>query len=94
MKTMNDAVRDMQIQSRIVEPRRQEDAIEWFQGDAFRTLIDKLLTQLTQERLLLGRERRTQKSGRVFHNSPSGKAWRTQPQPADIRDREAEMTSA
>ena len=56
MKPMNDAVRDMQIQSRIVEPRRQEDAIEWLQGDAFRTLIDKLLTQLTQERLLLGRE--------------------------------------
>jgi hypothetical protein len=43
-----------------------------------------LFTQLTEERLLLGRKGRTQKSGRVFHNSPSCNAWRTQPQPADI----------
>ena len=83
MKTVNDAVRDVEIQSRIVEPRRQEDAIEWLQGDAFRTLIDKLLTQLPEERLLLGRKGRTEKSGRVFHNAPSCNAWRTQLQTAD-----------
>jgi hypothetical protein len=80
---MNDTVCDAEIQSRIVEPRRQEDAIEWLQSDAFRTLVDELFTQLTEERLLLGRKGRTQKSGRVFHNSPSCNAWRTQPQAAD-----------
>ena len=41
---MNDAVCDAEIQSRIVEPRRQEDEIEWLQSDAFRTLVDELFS--------------------------------------------------
>jgi hypothetical protein len=78
VETMNDALGLAEIQFGIIEPRRQKNAIERLEGDAFGALIDKLLAQLTKEGLLLGRKRRAKKGGRIFHTSPSFNVARTQ----------------
>ena len=57
MKAVDDAVGFFEIERGIIEAGRKKNAIERFEGYAFRALVNEFLAQFAKKALLLGRER-------------------------------------
>jgi hypothetical protein len=82
VKAVDDAVGFFEIERGIIEAGRKKNAIERFEGYAFRALVNEFLAQFAKKALLLGRERLAEKDGRVFHNLASLNDDQTQPEGA------------